>query len=214
MDPDLRAAQMILDAYSSAEGSRRLEGLGLDVPTIHDVLLYGQAERDTYTDFDARGAGEYARWSRQVRRLSEKYVPRGWTRINPDNQPTIVHPSNRHCVVVAGGNSLTGIRFGNPTTKNPRGRTFRDAVGGNAVLFDLEDIEPVLGGLKETWILLTFASPDGKLYSEVSLPNGMTGDYISGWQERILVPPFDPQGGIHNAGEEEPPSYDFAISRK
>lgn len=205
---------MILEARPLSEGSRRLEALGLDVPTIHEVLAYGQAERDTYTDLDARGAGEYARWTRQVRRLSERYVPQGWTRIDPYNQPTIVHPSNRHCIVVASGNVFTGTRYKTPTTKNPRGRSFREAIGGNAVLIDLEDLNPDWKGLKETWILLTFPSPDGKLYAEVSLPSSMAGDYINQWAHRILIPPYDLQSSFTQSGEEEPPSYDFEIARK
>lgn len=206
---------MILEARLHDEGLERLSALGLDVPTIHDVLLYGQAERATYTNFDARGAGEYARWDRHVQRLSESYVARGWTRIDPDNQPTIVHPSNKHCVVVASGNAFTGGRFGTPTTKNPRGRSFQEAVGSNAVLMDLQDVEPVLEGLHETWVLLTFASSDGKLYSEVSLPSNMTGNYITAWKYRILIPQINPQGPLAEHNEEEGlPSYDFKIARK
>lgn len=205
---------MILDAKVHDEGLAKLTSLGLDVPTIHDVLLRGQAESATYTDFDPTGTGEIARWARQVRHLSEVLVPQGWARVNPDHQPTIVHPSQKHCVVVASGDAFTGTRFGSPTTKNPRGRSFRDAVSSNAVLMNLHDIEPALEGLKETWVLLTFASSDGRLCSEVSLPSNMTGSYISAWKYRILIPSIDPQNSFAEDGEEEVPSYDFKVARK
>lgn len=205
---------MIVEAGNRNEGERKLESLGLDIRSIHDALLYGHAERETYTSFDAPGAGEYARWTRQIRRLSEVYVPQGWTRINPDNQPTIVHPSNRHSLVVASGNVFTGTRYATPSTKNPRGRSIRTAVDNNAALVDLAAVDPALAGLKETWMLLSFHSPDGKIYSEVSLPNSMSGEFISGWHDRILIPPVDPDGGESDSREEEPPSYDFAVVRK
>lgn len=205
---------MIADVARWSDGERKLEALGLDVESIEGAVLYGHAERATYTEFDAPGAGEYARWTRQIRRLSEVYVPQGWTRINPDNQPTLVHPKNRHSLIVASGNSFTGTRFGMPSTKNPRGRSVKNAVENNVALLDFADIDPVFGGLRETWMLLTFLSPDGQIYSEVSLPHSMNGDFITGWRHRLIIPPIDPQGIYIEDRQEEPPSYDFAIARK
>jgi hypothetical protein len=143
--------------YTGQSAVRRLGQLGLDVPSIHDMLMFGHAERATYTAYDARGAGENARWSRHVRRASEIYVRRGWRRIDPDNQPTLVHPKTQWCLIVASGSSYTGRPFGTPTTKNPKGRSIRDAVQGNAeiALIKVQEVEAVLGGLRETWMLLT-----------------------------------------------------------
>lgn len=203
--------------YEGVAAERKLKQLGLDVPLIHEVLLYGNAEAATYTNFDASGAGEYARWSRHVRRLSELLVPAYWERINPDNQPTLVHPGHEWCLVVTSGGTGTGVKYATPTTKNPKGRSIRTAVTENAELALLrpQDVEPALAGLRETWMLLTYVDINDRIWSEVSLPNGMEGDQITAWAHRVLIPTLDPSTGPEvQGGEEEPPSYDFDIVRK
>jgi hypothetical protein len=203
--------------YSGAAAERKLGQLGLSVPCVHDILMVGHAERATYTRFDARGAGEYARWSRHVRRASEILVPEGWTRIDPDGQPTLVHPSNKWCLVVASGNSATGVPYATPTTRNPKGRTIRDAVQENAemALFGVEELAPALEGMRETWMLLAYANMDDMVQAEVSLPDEMTGDFIASWRDRILIPTLDPSAGpARRGGEEEPPDYEFKIVRR
>ncbi|WP_200825685.1 hypothetical protein [Kibdelosporangium aridum] len=147
--------------------------------------------------------------------MSERLIPRGWERINPDNQPTLVHPDRRHCVVVASGTGATGRHYAAPTTKNPKGRTIQAAVQSNAALalLALHDVAPELASLRETWMLLTFVNIDGQIQSEVSLPNAMEGEQISSWRDRILIPTLDPSVGPDHANE-EPPDYDFDIVRK
>lgn len=201
--------------YSGGPAEHKLKQLGLDVQDIHEVLLYGAAEANTYTAYDAKGAGEHARWSRHVRRASELYVPRGWQRIDPDCQPTLVHPGNKWCLVVSSGNNATGVAYATPTTKNPKGRSIRRAVEGNAelALYQPEEIEPALAGLRETWMLMTYVNIEDEIQTEVSLPKEMEGEYISDWTHRILLPTIDPTD-TPGSGEEEPPSYDFTIARK
>jgi hypothetical protein len=201
--------------YSGASAVRKLNQLGLDVPVIHEIMLYGDAEQATYTEYDAPGAGEYARWSRHARRASELLVPEGWYRFNPECQPTLVHPGNKWCLVVTSGNNATGVAHAKPTTKNPKGRSIRRAVEGNAelALFQPQDIEPALEGLRQTWMLMTHINIEGEIQSEVSCPTKMEGEYISEWQDRILLPNIDPAAGP-GRDEDEPPSYDFTIVRK
>jgi hypothetical protein len=203
--------------YEGTAAERKLKQLGLDVPLIHEVLLYANAEAATYTTFDPPGAGEYARWSREVRRMTELLVLDDWIRINPDNQPTIVHPSKKWCLVVTSGSSGVGVRYATPTTKNPKGRSIRDAVMENAELALLgpQDVNPALAGLRETWTLLTYVNINDEIQAEISLPKEMPGDQITAWEHRILIPTIDPSSGPEvQGGEEEPPSYDFDVVRK
>jgi hypothetical protein len=205
--------------YEGNAAEFRLKQLGLDVPMVHDILLYANAEAATYTEFDAPGSSEVARWSRHVRRASEILVPEGWKRYNPDNQPTLVHPSSRWCLIVASGNVNTGVSYGRSTTKNPKGRTFQQAVQENAdlVLFALAaDMKAELARLRETWVLLTYVNLHGEIQSEVSQPKEMDGEFITDWEHRVLIPRVDPGAGPEGAdqGGEEPPSYDFSIARK
>ncbi len=206
---------MILRATHNNAGLAMLEDLGLDVQTIHDALLYAYAERSTYTELDAPGVRGTAFWSRTGRRLAEIYTPKGWIRIQPYNQPTIVHPTKKHCLVVASGDVHTGSVTGKkPSTKNPRGKSFREAIDSNAVLMELQDVDETLEGITKTWVLLYLVTDDGKIYSEVSLPSNMTGDFISDWEPRILIPVLDLQDVSTSDPESEKPDYDFKIERK
>ena len=116
---------------------------------------------------------------------------------------------------MSSGNNATGVAYAMPTTKNPKGRSIRRAVEGNAelALYQPQDIEPALAGLRETWMLMTYVNVEDEIQSEVSLPKEMEGEYISDWTDRILLPAIDPNGAP-GSGEEEPPSYDFTIVRK
>lgn len=207
---------MIHTVEPYSHGNRKLSDLGLDVASLTDVLLYGNAEQATYTNFDSRGAGGTAAWSRRARRLSEIYTPQGWQRIDPDGQPTLVHPDGKHCVITAAGNHFTGTSWGTPTTKNPRGKTFRDAVDNNLSLFAEDEVTPDLSDIRETWVLLSFRSGDGRIYAELSLPDNMVGNHISSWYTRILLPTIDPgtPDAFGSGNEDEPPNYDFAVTRK
>ncbi|ABH00276.1 MULTISPECIES: hypothetical protein [Rhodococcus] len=208
---------MILDSASTLSGQAKLAELDIDVSTIHEVLLYGDAERMTYTALDANGAGEMARWSRHVRRLSEMLIPKGWTRVDYWNQPTLVHPSGSRCLIVTSGDGFTGTDYGVPSTKNPKGRTVRDAVEKNAqfALMSRDEVDPAFASFRETWMLLTNAHPDGQLYAEVSQPIDMEGDQISKWSYRLLISPIDPSASPEEQGNDDTGAdYDFSVTRK
>ena len=207
---------MIHTVESYSHGGGKLAELDLDVPSLIDVLLYGNAEQSTYTAFDSRGASGTAGWSRRARRLSEIYTSKGWQRLDPDGQPTLVHPGGKHCLITATGNVFTGVPYGTPSTKNPRGKTFRVAIDNNLTLFDEEEAALDESKIRETWVLLAHLDGDGKLRSEVSLPDSMTGSRISSWHTRILLPAIDlgSSDSLSTGDENEPPSYDFAVSRK
>ncbi|MFC8936005.1 hypothetical protein ACFT1A_28335 [Rhodococcus sp. NPDC057135] len=206
----------MLDASSDPRAHEWIVRLGLSLDTVRDVLLFGDAEAATYTTYDANGAGEMARWSRHVRRMSELLVPQGWKRIDPLNQPTLVHPSGEHSIVVTSGTSLTGTAYGVPKTKNPKGRSIREAVRGNAelALMRPDEVDPDLSGLRETWILLTHADPNGRLQAELSLPSEMEGEQIGGWLRRILLPTISPSRIPEPKGDDGPASYEFSVARK
>jgi hypothetical protein len=206
---------MILNAAVPGPGRRRLAQLGLRVEHIRDALLYGAAERATYSALDANGIGEAARWSRHVRRMSEVLLADGWTRLEIDNQPTLIHPGKKWSLVVASGTGGTGDPNYRPTTKNPKGRSIREAVRANSelALFTPQSVVPDLDGLRETWILLTYAS-DSLLRAEVSLPEEMRGEFVSRWTHRIILPSIDLGGDDDEGEQEEPPDYDFVVPRR
>jgi hypothetical protein len=197
-----------------------LEWLGITVEQIHEVLAYGEAERRTYTAFDAKSVPEAARWSRHVRRASEIFVPLGWERIDPMGQPTLVTPDKSRWLLVASGDPSTGWARYNPTTKNPKGRTIREAVEANAQgAIAVEDIDPAWAGAKETWVLLTAPGLD-TIRSEISFPEEMNGEFITKWTHRAIIPPFNknqppPLGRSQGRGpQENPPQYDVDVRRR
>ncbi|SDR90934.1 hypothetical protein [Actinopolymorpha singaporensis] len=197
--------------------------MGLNVESIHDALRFGEAESATYTDDDAPGSSESARWSRHVRRMTEILKPEGWKRLNPMNQPTLVHPNNKHCLVVTSGTAGTGILNGKPTNRNPKGTSIRQAVKDNRsiggyhdvnVLISAETLNASLAGLRETWLLMTYVDVHGSLLSEVSLPEEMANEHVTVWTHRIIIPIVDPFDRGSGRNREEPPGYDFPVARR
>ena len=199
-----------------AAADTRLLALGLSWPVIEEALRYGEAEKRTYTENDPRGAGEYARWSRHVRRMSEHLRADGWSRRDDMNQPMLIHPDNQWSLVVCSGNAYTGTTFGSPSTKNPKGRSIRSAVKNNdPALWRVEELDATIEGLSRTWMLLVSAREDG-IFSEVSLPLEMEGDFITKWIDRILLPVIDlSQPTVPPANEDEDgEGYEFSVQPK
>ena len=169
----------------------RLAELGLTVRMIERVVRRADAEAATCTAFDPPIIEGLTRWGRTTRYLREELVPHGWTFDNPRNLARTIHPSGQFAIVAATGDELTGLANLLPTTKHVKGYATVHAVQANfeqLSLFDLgphdEDADELL-----TWFLL-FHSDEDEFRAELSLPNQIIDGRITGWAERIVLPPF------------------------
>ncbi|GAA1658337.1 hypothetical protein GCM10009765_04720 [Fodinicola feengrottensis] len=175
----------------------RLAELGLSVQILERVVRRADAEVSTCTPLDPPMMAGLIRWARTARYLREELVPAGWHFDNPQNLPRTIHPSGDFAIVAITGDELTGGLDVLPTTKHPRGPATALAVATNEQLpFDFDGFDFGLApgrtldaGHLLTWILL-FHVHDEAFQVELSLPDAIEDGRITGWAERIIVPPF------------------------
>lgn len=197
----------------------RLGELGLDVPTIERVVRRADAEAATCTALDPPIIEGLTRWARTSRFLREELIPRGWTYDNPRNLARTIHPSGEFAVVAATGDVLTGVPHELPTTRYRKGDATIAAVQANEQLaFDFGDswnsvlLDADAGALL-TWFLLFYAD-DHEFRVEVSLPNRIDDGLITGWAERIILPPFPRAPQALREDETGPDQVVVEVSRR
>ena len=171
----------------------RLTELGLTVSMVERVVRRADAEASICTEFDPPIIAGLTRWGRATRFLREELVPLGWTYDNPRLLARTIHPRGEFAIVVATGDQQTGVADGiPPTTKHRKGDATVEAVEINGQLaFDFGsswEPGPVDDGLL-TWFLLFYVD-EHEFRAELSLPNEIQDGWITGWAERIILPPF------------------------
>jgi hypothetical protein len=189
----------------------RLGMLGLSVDIIERVVRRADAEASTFTKLDPPIMEGLTRWGRTSRFLREELVPRGWTYDNPRNWARTIHPSGEFAIVAATGDELTGLAGPGvlPTTKYRKGDATIRAVETNEQLaFDFGDLFPAVPetardtGAMLTWVLL-FYSDSREFRVELSLPDAIEDGRISGWAERIILPPFPRDEPVIDDGDDD-----------
>lgn len=179
--------------HSEAEARFRLTELGLDSSTVTRALQRADAEAATVTRLAPPNFAGTMFYGRVVQFLREEYLVQGWTHTNPKNQCRTISPNGAWQIIASSGGEGTGEEAGNPSTRNPKGITMGEVVATNAVQtsFDLGPAftleQPPSEDNVLTWILLYRVTEDGIL-CEISLPNNMSGSFITDWQERIILP--------------------------
>jgi hypothetical protein len=171
------------------QAADRLAELGLTTEIIERVVRRADAEASTCTPLDPPIMAGLTRWGRTNRYLREELIPVGWTFDNPRNLARTIHPSGQFAIVAATGDDLTGLAGLLPTTKYAKGDATIHAVAANEQL-TLFDLRPRTdSGELLTWFLL-FHGDEHEFRAELSLPNEITDGRITGWAERIILPPF------------------------
>lgn len=182
----------------------RLAELGLDKDDLRDAVMQGMLARSECTLNDPPQTPGHNSWSRTVRALREKLIPKRWTRSNEGNYPLVVNPVGNLAIAVATGDDCTGLAVANPMTQSPKGPRTQVAIEVNqyqSSLFEgFPDFEVPATPHNDrvTWILLQHYDQGKKeVRFELSCPSSYAGK-IDGWSERIIFDalPFDPTLGI------------------
>jgi hypothetical protein len=171
----------------------RLAELGLTVSMVERVVRRADAEASICTELDPPIIAGLTRWGRATRFLREELIPLGWTYDNPRLLARTIHPGGEFAIVVATGDERTGLAGElPPTTKHRKGDATVQAVEINGQLaFDFgssweprEADDDLL-----TWLLLFYVD-EHEFRAELSLPNQIQDGWITGWAERVILPPF------------------------
>lgn len=195
---------------------RRLRAIGLELWCFEQALASGAAEAASYSAGAPISAPELGRWMRTVEEFHSGLIALqdGWERSDPMNQPTWINPGINTAIVVSSGNENTGqVTFGNPSNRNPKGRSFGDLVAANeqVSLFDTVSAAGQMIDVNETWVFL-YDAREGFVYSELSLPTLMPGTHIHSWRDRILLPRFDQGTSQFESVEDSGPEQDFGFT--
>ncbi|HEX8138693.1 MAG TPA: hypothetical protein VF544_14095 [Pyrinomonadaceae bacterium] len=201
------------------ERTNALAELGLSEKIVREVILDGEAARNSCTANDAPCIPGIIAWGRSVRSLRDNLIPKGWEKNNEDNFPTVVSPNGKIAIAVATGDEGTGQEKANPKTKYPKGVAAEEAINRNlnslfAEVRAAAQAEKDKRSNRQTWILLKHREKD-TVFSELSLPASMTKDeQVKNWLTRIILEPIktDPNVEVQDDSTAEP--IDVPVRRR
>jgi hypothetical protein len=172
-----------------------LSKLGLTEEILENAIRRGEIARDSCTKNDPTCAPGFTAWAKTVRALRDTMMPKGWTRRDDQNFPTVLSPNQKIAIAVATGNEATGVPTADPSMKYSKGAAAQSAVELNqSYLFPEMQAEKTAEAERLTWILLRRRVGE-MVYAELSLPALMTKDgHIAKWDTRIILNsiPIDP----------------------
>jgi hypothetical protein len=205
--------------FDAKDVDEALGELGLAQSPFLTAALVGEIERASCTLLDAPNVPGLQQWTHCFRSLSTALVVLKWTR--DDYQ--LISPASNIAIRVQSGNEDTGLQFGNPKNRTPKGATAVDAIAVNAQLELFAELPRAIKTpdespepSKATWFFLFFTdSQKNELRCELSLPVSMDGSgHVTAWRTRIIMGsiPLDPVVSLP-----EPdfgPDVDVEVKRK
>ena len=173
--------------------ARQLAPMRLEASAFERAVSVAAAESRSFSPGAPKSAPEITRWLRTVEVLHEELMllRAGWRRFDPQNLPYFLHPDLNLGLIVSSGDAFTGVTYGNPSTRNPKGSAFARRVddNGRVALFGQPTDEGEVD-VEDVWILL-YDERDGLVHLELSCPSSMAGHGVGIWSERIIFPAFD-----------------------
>lgn len=205
--------------HEPSEVDARLATLKLNRTWLQNGVIAGDAGASSSSALHPPGDSGFRRWADTVAGLRTQVLPHGWDMSNALNYCTVFNRESRTAVVVMAGDVMTGIKFGTPRSRYPKGVVTAKRIernNGQISLFpSLKSAEEIVEEDCLTWVLVQFQGEQG-VQVELSRPSSMSqAGYVNDWDERILLPTVDPRGP-HLAGRvddgPENPDIDFAVT--
>lgn len=178
----------------------------LTAEVFERAVAVGAAESRTFSQGAPKSAPNMTRWFRTVEFMHEELMllQLDWKRSDPQNLPYFSQSALNLGLITSSGDEFTGVPWGTPSTKNPKGSAFAKRVdeNGQTALIPEQTYDGGEIDVKYLWILL-YNERDGMVYLELSRPKSMTGKQIDSWLDRIIFPPFDLALGAFSFDEDE-----------
>lgn len=196
--------------------ARLLTPMHLEASVFERAVSVGAAQSRTFSQGAPTSAANTTRWFRTVEAMHEQLMQLklGWRRSDPQNLPYFSQADLHMGIVISSGDEFTGVTWGIPSTKNPKGAAFARRVEDNGQMTLLG--EPTTDGdqiyIDELWIVL-YDEREGSVFLELSRPILMSGNQIDGWSERIIFPPFDLALGAFSFDEPDE-DFGFTVARR
>ena len=188
--------------YEREDAVKRLKDLGLTIEFLQRVLAKGvkyQAEKPVNAPALEKNLGL---WSGTITALRDELCPVGWQKDDKFGFNKTFLPG-KYAIAISSGDENVGTQL-NPQTKNTKGAVAEAAVEVNnaqqLTLLDFHSYDYVETNNKysledmQHWFLLYYYDKH-ILKGELSLPNYFDENMqkITGWSERILLPPLTPE---------------------
>ena len=190
---------------------------GLTDDVLVDVILRGEASRDSATLHDPPSRAGFDAYADAVRALRDRLVPEGWAADNTKNVCTVVAPDRTQAVAAMSGGRGVGQPDVTPQPKYPRGPAMTYAVVPNQLALFEDNVMPLIRGPR-LWFLLVYREPGTDVVlAELSMPEAISeGGRVTSWLCRYLLPPIDVDPTPSRAGHDDEPddSIDVPVSRK
>lgn len=195
--------------------ARLLSPMRLTAEVFERSVAAGAAESRTYSKGAPKSAPNTTRWFRTVEHMHDELMllKLDWKRSDPQNLPYFSQADLDLGLITSSGDEFTGVAWGTPSTKNPKGSAFAKRVDENG-LSALIPHPTADGGeidVKYLWILLYFER-EGMVYLELSRPKSMVGKQIDSWFDRIIFPSLDLALGAFTFDEDESDDEDFGFT--
>ncbi|MBM9467463.1 hypothetical protein [Nakamurella leprariae] len=197
--------------------ARLLAPMRLECTVFERAVAVAAAESRTFGPAAPKSAPEFTRWARTIETVHEglMLLQQGWQRFDPENLPYFLQPELNLGLIVSSGNAFTGVTYGSPTTKNPKGSAFARRIdeNGAVAMFGQPTGEGEVN-VDDVRILL-YDERDGLVHLELSRPVGRLGSFVSSWSERIIFPAFDLTLGSFTFEEgTDDEGFSFKIARR
>lgn len=197
--------------------ARLLAPLRLEASVFERAVSVAAAESRTFTPGAPKSAPEITRWLRTVETVHEELMllQLGWRRFDPQNLPYFLQPDLNLGLIVSSGNEFTGVTYGSPTTKNPKGSAFARRVddNGKVAMFGqpTDEGEVIVDDAR----ILLYNERAGLVHLELSRPTAMLGSFVNVWSERIIFPAFDlALGAFTFEDADDEGDFGFTIARR
>jgi hypothetical protein len=195
----------------------RLRALGVSAGILAQVIDAGFQGSAGCTGHHPPNYAGIVTWGDAIRELRDLLVPQGWLAADIRGFPTVVHPSGKHQITVAGGTRDTGRHDGIPRTRRPKGIVAELAIADNQV--SLDPTGAVFGvtyteAVAQTWFLMHYSDPIAdEIRIELSLPAEMDKGVVVAWTERLII---DPLTGTRDVPLTAPPEtpIDIDVTRR
>ncbi|KAB1658151.1 hypothetical protein [Pseudoclavibacter sp. CFCC 11306] len=194
-----------------------LAPLRLEASVFERAVSVAAAESRTFSPGAPKSAPEFTRWARTIETVHEDLMllKLGWRRFDPDNLPYFLQPDLNLGFIVSSGDSFTGVTYGTPKNRNPKGTEFARRVdkNGAVAMFGQPTDEGEVN--VDDFRVLLYNERDGLVHLEFSRPDARVGDFVSNWSERIIFPAFDLALGTFSFEENnDEGDFGFTIARR
>jgi len=204
---------------------QRLADLGLTEAVLSAAVNEGIGYILACTSNDPPSLAGLLGWGKTTRALRDRLIPVGGKRTNVRRQAATVTPKGI-TVVVAAGDSRTGLEGAPPSTRSAKGPATTAAIEANVLQLSLMDANPAFAEemtriqKPTTWFLLYYldeAKQEVRL--ELSLPDAMDDDgYVDAWVERLLLKALpvnrEPLSAREDETEEAEPATEIDVRRR